>query len=290
MSRTSSASAGVVAVPAAVRRLGSGGVRRSVGAGRSATGRAEAARRRRAAACRPCRGRSRRRTRAPRRAWPAAALLVEDGDVGAGEHEVLDRRRGRRSASAGTIASSTEPKQRRRRTQRLAGLAQLVLGADDARRAGAPTGSARRAGSRPAASRPPGLQHPGDLGQRPVVVEPVERLRGHHDVVRRVRRRGSPRRDATEVRTSGSRSRSTRQHRVVGVGGVHVVAERDQRLGQLAGAGAELEDGDRLGRRPARRRPRRGSRAGRGRRRRRRSRRSGRGRAGHSSGSPYPLR
>ena len=124
-----------------------------------------------------------------------------------------------------------------RRDEGLGGLAELVLGADDRAQLAHPRDALVALvphERQPAA----GLEHPRDLRQGPVEVEPVERLR------RRPRRRttrrepGSPRRmPATCGRRAAARSR-TREHLLVGLGGVHVVAERDQRLGELAGAGA----------------------------------------------------
>ena len=52
---------------------------------------------------------------------------------------------------------------------------------------------------------------------------------------------------ATVTRARGARSRSRASIAAERVGGEHVVAERDQLLGELAGAGAELEDAAALG-------------------------------------------
>ena len=241
---------------------------------------------RRAAACRPCRGRSRRRTRAPRPAWPRASS-----------------RRGRRRWSGDSarswiesrstlcqcrkVTSSTSPKQPATRA-RLGGCAAwswLPISAAELAHPRDPLVALVPDQSQPAA----GLEHAGDLGQRPVVVEPVEGLRDDHDVVRRVGGRellGRGTRGAVRRAGGAAGSRASASS-----GSVACTSwpSATSSLGQLAGAGAELEHGDRLARRPARQPPRGGRPDGRGRRRRRRSRRSGgRARAGHSSGSPLP--
>ena len=106
-----------------------------------------------------------------------------------------------------------------------------------------------------------GPQHPGDLRKRTVEVPPVEGLRAHHRVDR-PRSHRDPLRDGE--RGGGGRDPADQQpeHRVERVGGQHAVPETDQLLGQLAGAGAELEHLG-VGRsRRARRRPRGVRRAG----------------------------
>ena len=91
----------------------------------------------------------------------------------------------------------------------------------------------------------PRLQHPPDLRQR------ARRGRTSGSTARRPRRRtrcrgrGSPPRHLRRC-APGQVGAQDLEHRLVGVGGVYVVAERDQLLGELAGAGAELEDGQRL--------------------------------------------
>ncbi len=87
---------------------------------------------------------------------------------------------------------------------------------------------------------PARAQHPGDLGHRPVVVEPVEGLPAHHDVDR-----AGAHRDLLgggDDVGHGHASGEDRQHLDEWVGGEHVVAGPVQHLGQLAGPGAELED------------------------------------------------
>ncbi len=135
------------------------------------------------------------------------ALLVEDGDVGAGQHEVLDRV-AVDVCQCRKVASSTKPNS-----------ARLHAAAPRARASWSWVPMSR---AEPAHPRDPlvalvpdqrepaaGLEHPGDLGQRPVVVEPVERLRAAPR--RRTTRRGSgiSSAAATEVATSGSRRAST---------------------------------------------------------------------------------
>ena len=51
---------------------------------------------------------------------------------------------------------------------------------------------------------------------------------------------------APAVRTLGQVAREDLEHRGVGVGGVHVMAERHECAGELAGAGTQLEHGQRL--------------------------------------------
>ena len=87
-----------------------------------------------------------------------------------------------------------------------------------------------------------GAQDAVDLRQGALEVEPVERLAGHHHVDTGVGQRdllgtgdGGPH--------QGQPGAQPLQHGAVGVGGVHLVTEPDQDLGELAGAGPELEDG-----------------------------------------------
>ena len=165
-------------------------------------------------------------------------VLVEGGDVGAREHEVLQR-----------LAVDLLPVGERRlldvaellgQHQGLGGSAgDLVLAADQAAEAAHP--------------RDPlvaGVPHQGDvaarpqdareLGERALVVEPVEGLRGDHHVDRAVGdgqllggRPGRP--GVREVALEHG------EHLGVGLGGVDVVAQGHQLLGELAGAGADLE-------------------------------------------------
>ena len=94
-------------------------------------------------------------------------------------------------------------------------------------------------------SRPRGLSTRRISGSADVVVEPVEALRADHHVVGVVGG-GDLLRAAHRGAHAGQVGAQDLEHRLVGVGGVHVVAERDQLLGELAGAGAELEHGQRL--------------------------------------------
>ncbi len=101
-----------------------------------------------------------------------------------------------------------------------------------------------------------GTEHASDLGQGHVEVEPVEGLRRDHDVDDAVAQRELLGAGDGGRGTPGTRSREDLEHRLVGVGGVHVVAEGDQLGGELAGAGAELENARRARDRPARPPPR----------------------------------
>ena len=91
-----------------------------------------------------------------------------------------------------------------------------------------------------------GLEHPGDLGEGDRVVEPVEGLRGDDDVDRAVLGGEVLGRGDRGARLGHPASAQHRQHPLVGVGGEHVVALREQLGRELAGARADLEDAGRL--------------------------------------------
>ncbi len=86
-----------------------------------------------------------------------------------------------------------------------------------------------------------GLEHPRDLGERDVVVEPVEGLRHDDDVDGAVVRR-----DVLGGCDPGADLRHPLaqhlEHRLVGVGGEDRVPGVDELASELARAGAELED------------------------------------------------
>ena len=174
------------------------------------------------------------------------------------------------------VASSTKPN-RPERDQRLrARVGELLLGADDPAEPAHPrdplvaevpdqrepaAGLAAPARSRAARRRGRTSGRPGR--------RPPRRPTG--------RRRGAPRRRRRRCGCRGGCSRRTSSICLVGVGGVHVVAEGDQLLGELAGAGAELEHGHAASRADQPRgRLARDTTGGRGRRRRPRRRRSAR--------------
>ena len=139
--------------------------------------------------------------------------------------------------------SSISPNSRAR-LERGGRLAELVLRADDRAEASHPRHPlvALVPDQRQAAA---GLEDPGDLGQRAVVVEPVERLGADDHVVRAVAGRDLLGRGLRRA-DLGQPLLQPGEHRGIGVGGVHVVAEGHQLLGELAGAGAELQDGEGL--------------------------------------------
>ena len=132
-----------------------------------------------------------------------------------------------------------------RGVQELGGVVELVLGADDPTELLDPR-DLLVADVPDHREAPAPLEDPAYLGQRALVVEPVEALGSDDHVVgvvggRDLLGRGDR---GTDV---GQPVLEDREHRLVGVGGVHVVTERDQLLGELAGAGAELQDAERLG-------------------------------------------
>ena len=88
-------------------------------------------------------------------------------------------------------------------------------------------------------------QHARDVGEGVVVVEPVERLRGDDDVGGAVGQRdrlGAP----LERPNVGQHRRELRAHLVQRLDRGHTVAERDERAGQLARSGTEIDDVGRL--------------------------------------------
>ena len=223
-----------------------------------------------------------------------AALLVEDGDVGAGEHEVLDRLAVDRSASSVNSRSSTKPNSSLTH-ERLGGLAQLVLGADERAEPAYPRDPLVALVPDQARARPPG----GARG-RSRAAPGRGRTSGRPARTRRRRRSG---RATGMLLGAGDRRRAyvgqvalrrTSSIAGVGVGGVHVVAEgRPAARVSLPVPAPSSRTVTGLGRRPARPRPRRGTTGGRGRRPRRRRRRSapsrGRSRArGRSSRRRLP--
>ena len=240
-------------------------------------------------------GRSSTRVRKQRAAYghlhavhAAAVLVVERGDlgelglalvrregrdVGAGQHEVPDRVLVDLLAEAelGLLDLVEQPA----RLERGCRLAELVLGADDRAEPAHPRHPL--VALVPHQRQPPaGLEDPGDLGQRPVEVEPVEGLGADDDVVGAVAGRDLLGRGLRGADV-GQPLLELGEHRGVRVGGVHVVPEGDQLLGELAGARAELEHREGLLAGQPAPRPRAGRWGGRGRRRRPHRRRSGRG-------------
>ena len=161
--------------------------------------------RRRAAACRPCRGRSRRRTRAP---WPAWRPGASSSRTATFERDSTRSWMDSRSIVLPEREARVldEAEQRglhdRLRRARAAG-----PGCRSARRAGAPTGSARRAGSRPAASLPPrrstraisGSARRGRTSGTPAPHDHVHRAVGQRDLLG----------GGDDRRTSGRRGPST---------------------------------------------------------------------------------
>ena len=88
-------------------------------------------------------------------------------------------------------------------------------------------------------------EHPGDLGQRAVHVEPVHGLAGQHGVQAGIGQRDLFR--APRHRTHrGHRPPQLGQHLRVGLHRGHLGAQAGQRRGQLAGTSADVGDPDRL--------------------------------------------
>ncbi len=91
----------------------------------------------------------------------------------------------------------------------------------------------------------PGTKHAGDLGQGVVVIEPMECLRGRHDISGRVGKRhrlGAPG-DRLHI---GENGLELAPHLVQRLHGRHSVPETDERTRELPGARAEIDDVARL--------------------------------------------
>ena len=83
-------------------------------------------------------------------------------------------------------------------------------------------------------------QHARDLGHRALGLEPVPRL-ARDDRVDRVVLDGDVLGGAEDARHAGHGDLELLEHLLDGVDGDDVAVERDERLGELAGAGAEVE-------------------------------------------------
>ena len=170
------------------------------------------------------------------------AFCSDGGQLG--EHRVRgaeaeQRLAGRAAASAGSPGARSArtdrsrrpgPHPRRSRWTCRAARNTLLTHGTFGRRRSRPSRARRRAG---APARSPAALGRGRTSGTPALPRPRRPSRSAARSTRRCRR---------SVRRSGRRATQLGQHLRRGVGRDHVVAEREDRLGELAGAGAELED------------------------------------------------